>query len=132
LPDTIPLLKSFALPIVIDHMGRTDAGAGTQMPGFQSLLRAVGEGWCWAKLSGAHRLSQKAPDYPDARPFHEALVAANPERLVFGSDWPHPRVEGEMPDAGHLFELFQQWTPDLAIQERILVANPAKLYGFPN
>jgi len=132
LPDTIALLKSFDLPIVIDHMGRTDAGAGTQTEGFQSLLRAVGEGWCWAKLSGAHRLSRKAPDYPDARPFHEALVAANPERLVFGGDWPHPRVEGEMPDAGHLFELFQRWTPELSIQKRILVANPAKLYGFSN
>ena len=132
LPQAIPTLKSLGLPVVVDHMGRTDARADTGTEGFQSLLRAVGEGWCWAKLSGAHRLSQKAPDYPDARPFHEALVRANPERLVWGGDWPHPRVEGEMPDAGHLFELFQQWTPDLAAQERILVANPAKLYGFLN
>jgi 2-pyrone-4,6-dicarboxylate lactonase len=100
--------------------------------GFQSLLRAVGDGWCWAKLSGAHRISRDAPDYPDARPFHEALVRANPERLVWGGDWPHPRVEGEMPDAGHLFELFQMWTPDRATQQRILVTNPATLYGFPN
>jgi predicted TIM-barrel fold metal-dependent hydrolase len=132
LPDTIPVLKSLGLPVVIDHMGRTDARAGTATPGFQSLLRAVGDGWCWAKLSGAHRLSRAAPDYPDARPFHEALVAANPERLVWGGDWPHPRIEGEMPDAGHLFELFQMWTPDQATQRRILVSNPAKLYGFPN
>ena len=132
LPQTVPLLKSFALPVVIDHMGRTDARAGIGTAGFQSLLRAVGEGWCWAKLSGAHRLSLQAPDYGDARPFHEALVAANPERLVWGSDWPHPRVEGEMPDAGHLFELFQDWTPDLAARERILVGNPAALYGFPS
>jgi predicted TIM-barrel fold metal-dependent hydrolase len=131
LPETIPVLKSLGLPVVIDHMGRTDARAGTGMDGFQSLLRAVGDGWCWAKLSGAHRISRDAPDYPDARPFHEALVGANPERLVWGGDWPHPRVEGEMPDAGHLFELFQQWTPDLAAQHRILVTNPAKLYGFP-
>jgi predicted TIM-barrel fold metal-dependent hydrolase len=132
LPQTIPQLKSLGLPIVIDHMGRTDARAGTGTEGFQSLLRAVGDGWCWAKLSGVHRLSRDAPDYPDARPFHEALVAANPERLVWGGDWPHPRVEGEMPDVGHLFELFQQWTPDLAAQHKILVSNPAKLYGFPN
>jgi predicted TIM-barrel fold metal-dependent hydrolase len=132
LPHALAFLTLLHLPVVIDHMGRTDARAGTDTPGFQSLLRAVGEGWCWAKLSGAHRLSRQAPDYPDARPFHEALVRANPENLVWGGDWPHPRVEGEMPDAGHLFELFQQWTPDLAVQERILVANPAKLYGFPN
>jgi predicted TIM-barrel fold metal-dependent hydrolase len=132
LPETIPVLKSLGLPVVIDHMGRTDARAGTASEGFQSLLRAVGDGWCWAKLSGAHRISRDAPDYPDARPFHEALVRANPERLVWGGDWPHPRVEGEMPDAGHLFELFQRWTPDPATQHRILVTNPAKLYGFPN
>lgn len=132
LPQTIPVLKALNLPVVIDHMGRTDARAGTGTEGFQSLLRAVGDGWCWAKLSGAHRLSQNAPDYPDARPFHEALVRANPERLVWGGDWPHPRVEGEMPDAGHLLELFQMWTPDSATQQRILVANPARLYGFPN
>ena len=60
------------------------------------------------------------------------MVRANPERLVWGGDWPHPRVEGEMPDAGHLFELFQLWTPDVATQHRILVTNPAKLYGFPS
>jgi predicted TIM-barrel fold metal-dependent hydrolase len=132
LPETIAVLKAIGLPVVIDHMGRTDARAGTRTIGFQTLLRAVGEGWCWAKLSGAHRISQNAPDYPDARPFHEALVAANPERLVWGGDWPHPRIEGEMPDVGHLFELFQMWTPDSVAQQRILVANPAKLYGFPN
>jgi predicted TIM-barrel fold metal-dependent hydrolase len=132
LPGTIPVLKAFRLPVVIDHMGRTDARAGIRTDGFQSLLRAVGEGWCWAKLSGAHRISQNAPDYPEARPFHEALMRANPERLVWGGDWPHPRVEGEMPDVGHLFELFQAWTPDFATRQRILVANPAKLYGFPN
>jgi predicted TIM-barrel fold metal-dependent hydrolase len=132
LPGAIPVLKAIGLPVVIDHMGRTDARAGTRTDGFRCLLRAVGEGWCWAKLSGAHRISQNAPDYPDARPFHEALVAANPERLVWGGDWPHPRVEGEMPDVGHLFELFQDWTPDTVAQQRILVANPAKLYGFPD
>jgi len=132
LPETIPTLKSLGLPVVIDHMGRTDARAGTATTGFQSLLRAVGDGWCWAKLSGGHRLSRDAPDYPDARPFHEALVSANPERLVWGGDWPHPRVEGEMPDAGHLLELFQIWTPDQATQHSILVTNPARLHGYPN
>jgi 2-pyrone-4,6-dicarboxylate lactonase len=132
LPDAVPALKSLGLPVVIDHMGRTDARAGIATEGFQSLLRAVGNGWCWAKLSGAHRISRDAPDYPDAQPFQQALVGANPERLVWGGDWPHPRVEGEMPDAGHLFELFQRWTPDKAMQHRILVTNPAKLYGFPN
>ncbi len=131
LPGTIPILKEIGLPVVIDHMGRTDARLGTSAPGFQSLLRLLGEGGCWVKLSGAHRVSHVAPDYPDARAFHEALVAANPERLVWGSDWPHPRMEGEMPDAGHLLDLFNAWTPDDAIRRRILVDNPARLYDFP-
>jgi predicted TIM-barrel fold metal-dependent hydrolase len=131
LTDTIPILKSLALPVVIDHMGRTDARAGTATPGFQSLLRLVGDGGCWVKLSGAHRLSRNAPDYPDAQPFHDTLVRANPERLVWGTDWPHPRIEGEMPDAGRLLDLFHAWTPDAETRRRILSANPARLYGFP-
>jgi predicted TIM-barrel fold metal-dependent hydrolase len=132
LPDTIRVLKAIGRPVVIDHMGRTDARTGIATPGFQSLLRLLGDGGCWVKVSGAHRLSQRAPDYPDARPFHEALVRANLDRLVWGSDWPHPRIKGEMPDAGRLFELFQQWTPDEATRRRILVDNPARLYDFPN
>ena len=130
LPDIVPLLRQIGLPVVVDHMGRTDAIAGTGSPGFQDLLRYLGNGECWVKLSGAHRVSQRSPGYEDARPFHEALVRTNPERLVWGSDWPHPRMEGEMPDAGLLFELFRAWTPDAATRQRILVANPAKLYGF--
>ena len=130
LPDTIPALQALAVPIVIDHMGRTDARAGTGTPGFQSLLRLLGAGGCWVKLSGAHRASQNAPDYPEAQLLHEALVAANPERLVWGGDWPHPRMEGEMPDAGHLLDLFHKWTPDPENRRRILVDNPARLYDF--
>jgi predicted TIM-barrel fold metal-dependent hydrolase len=130
LPDTIPTLKSIGLPVVIDHMGRTDARAGTDTPGFQCLLRLLADGDCWVKLSGAHRLSNNAPDYPEAQAFHEALVAANPERLVWGTDWPHPRMEAEMPDAGRLLDLFQQWTPDAGTRRRILVDNPARLYRF--
>jgi predicted TIM-barrel fold metal-dependent hydrolase len=132
LPDTIPTLKSLGLPVVIDHMGRTDGRAGTSTPGFQSLLRLVGDGGGgWVKLSGAHRLSNAAPGYPDARPFHEALVRANPEQLVWGTDWPHPRIEGEMPDAGRLLDLFCDWTPSEQARRVILVSNPARLYGFP-
>ena len=93
--------------------------------------QSLGEGKGWVKVSGAHRLSTNAPDYPEAKPFHEALVRANPDNIVWGSDWPHPRIEGEMPNAGHLFELFYGWTPDADVRRRILVDNPARLYGFP-
>jgi predicted TIM-barrel fold metal-dependent hydrolase len=130
LPDTVPVLKSIGLPVVIDHMGRTDARAGTGTAGFQSLVRLLGDGGCWVKMSGAHRLSTRAPDYPDARPFHEALIRANPDRLIWGTDWPHPRIEGEMPNAGRLLDLFNEWTPDETVRWKILVDNPARLYGF--
>ena len=129
--DLAPALKRSPVPVVIDHMGRSDARAGTATPGFESLLRFVGAGGCWVKLSGAHRISRAAPDYPDAKSFHEALVAENPDRLVWGGDWPHPRMEEEMPDVGHLLDLFTGWTPDAAIRRRILVTNPQRLYGFP-
>jgi predicted TIM-barrel fold metal-dependent hydrolase len=130
LPDTIPVIQSIGLPVVIDHMGRTDARAGINTAGFQSLVRLLGNGGCWVKMSGAHRLSARAPDYPDARPFHEALVAANPDQLIWGTDWPHPRIEGEMPNAGHLLDLFNEWTPDAIVRRKILADNPARLYGF--
>ena len=131
MPETIPILDAIGLPVLIDHMGRTDARAGTGTRGFQSLLRYVGDGRGWVKVSGAHRLSTNAPDYPEARPFHEALVRTNPDNIVWGSDWPHPRIEGEMPNAGHLYELFHDWTPDAEVRRKILVDNPARLYGFP-
>ena len=70
LTDTIPTLKEIGLPVMIDHMGRTDASAGTSAPGFQSLLKYLGSGGCWVKLSGAHRVSHRPPDYPEARAFH--------------------------------------------------------------
>jgi predicted TIM-barrel fold metal-dependent hydrolase len=131
LPDTIPTLKEIGLPVMIDHMGRTDARAGVGAPGFLSLLRLVGDGGCWVKLSGAHRVSDNAPDYPEAKPLCQALVAANPEQLVWGGDWPHPRMETPMPDVGHLLDLFYEWVPDAGARQRILVDNPAKLYDFP-
>src|SRR5262249_595158 len=120
LADTIPTLRALGLPVVIDHMGRTEASAGTGTEGFQSLCRFLGAGGCWVRPSGARRLSRDTPDYADARPFHEALVRTNPERLVWGTDWPHPRMEGEMPDAGHLLDLFHAWTPDATTRGRIL------------
>jgi len=131
LDDTLPLMRELGLPFCVDHMGRTEAKLGTNDKGFQSLLRLLGQGGCWVKLSGAHRISERPPDYPDARAFLQALVRTNPEQLVWGTDWPHPRMHNEMPDAGHLIDLFQEWTPDADTRRRILVTNPARLYGFP-
>jgi 2-pyrone-4,6-dicarboxylate lactonase len=132
--DTLePILREIApeIPIVVDHTLNIDADRGVGDKAFQTLLRLLGDSVCWVKVSGAYRLSKRFPDYPDARPFHEALVRTNPERLVWGTDWPHPQVDAAiMPDDGVLLDLLNTWTPDAAIRRQILVDNPARLYGF--
>lgn len=130
LDEALPCFAGFEQPIVLDHMGNIDAALGVEQPGFSLLCRLLAEGRVWVKLSGAYRISKRYPDYPDARPFHTALVSANPQQLVWGTDWPHPRLEEEMPDDGHLLDLFNAWTPDAELRRRILVDNPARLYGF--
>ena len=119
------------MPVVIDHMLHLDAEHGISDPGFQTLLRMLGDGKCWVKVSGAYRLSKKYPNYPDAKPFHEALVKTNSDQLIWGTDWPHPQVESEiMPNDGNLLDLFNAWTPNEDIRKKILVDNPERLYGF--
>lgn len=123
---------SAEMPVVVDHMLNIDASLGPGHPSFQALLRLLGDGAAWVKLSGAYRVSQRFPNYPDARLLHEALIGANPDRLVWGTDWPHPQIAAaEMPDDGHLVDLFTEWTPDANLRRRILVDNPERLYGFP-
>ena len=117
--------------VVLDHVGR--AGDGLQRrvddPAFKSMLALVAEGQLWAKLTLV-RGSRQAPQHEDFRPLHEALVAANPDRLLWGTDWPLILMgDRQTPDLGHLLDLFDAWTPDDA-RQRILVDNPARLYGF--
>ncbi|MPZ41619.1 MAG: amidohydrolase family protein [Rhizobiales bacterium] len=116
------------MPVVVDHMLNIPAERGIADPAFQALLRLVGEGAVHVKLSAPYRLSGAFPDYPDARLFHDALLRANPERLLWGTDWPHPQIAGEvMPDDGHLVDLFHAWTPDARHRHLILVETPARL-----
>ncbi len=129
LPELAPSLARVPVPVVVDHMGRMDYRHGINHAGFQALVRGVGEGRLWAKVSGTYRLAASPPDYLEAKPFHDALVAANPDNLVWGSDWPHPRPEGPVPDAKHLLDLFWNWTRESA-RRAILTTNPARLYGF--
>jgi 2-pyrone-4,6-dicarboxylate lactonase len=118
------------MPVVIDHMLNIPAERGVDDPGFQALLHLVGEGDAYAKLSAPYRLSAQFPDYADARPFHDALLRANPERLLWGTDWPHPSIDAAvMPDDGHLADLLHQWTPDAEMRRLILVETPARLFG---
>jgi predicted TIM-barrel fold metal-dependent hydrolase len=132
LPQVAAALRAIAaeMPVVIDHMLSIPAERGIADPSFQALLRLVGDGHVHAKLSGAYRVSSRFPDYPDARAFHQALLAANPERLIWGTDWPHPQIDATvMPDDGHLVDLFCRWTPDAAHRRRILVDTPALLFA---
>jgi 2-pyrone-4,6-dicarboxylate lactonase len=118
------------IPVIVDHLGMVPAVRGVNDENFQALLKLVGDGCAYVKLSAVYRLSTKYPDYADARVLHEALLRANPERLMWGTDWPHPSIAAEvMPDDGHLLDLFHDWTPDQATRRRILVGTPARLFA---
>jgi 2-pyrone-4,6-dicarboxylate lactonase len=123
-------LKPLGLPLVFDHMAGIDVTRGVDDPDFQALLRLLAGGDIWIKLTVC-RVSKTPPnDYSDVRPFHEALVRENPERLLWGSDFPFVRMEERMPDLKRLIELFLRWTPAAAARQKILVDNPAQLFGF--
>ena len=131
LVDLEPRLRRLPVPFVIDHLGRARGGAGTGQPGFQVLLRLLEEtDGCWVKLASWYRLSGQGPPYADMRPLAEALIAARPDRVLWGSNWPHPMFAGAMPNDGDLLDQFLQWAGDEATRKTILVDNPAKLYGF--
>jgi predicted TIM-barrel fold metal-dependent hydrolase len=128
-------------PVVFDHFGGALAALGVQQPGFEDLLELVRSGKAYVKLSGTYRASKQAPDYPDALPLARALIAGNPDRILWGTDWPHPNAMPpagarliEMPllqiDDGRLFNQLAVWAPDPGIRRKILVDNPAQLYGF--
>jgi len=118
------------MPVIVDHLGMVPAVAGVGDENFQALLRLVGEGRAYVKLSAVYRLSTQYPDYADAKALHVALLRANPERLLWGTDWPHPSIAAEvMPDDGHLLDLFYDWTPDEKMRHRILVDTPARLFA---
>lgn len=125
----LPLYRASGLPIVLDHMAGLQIARGLDDPSFKAILDAFREGWLWVKLVLC-RCSQDFPDYADVRPFHDALIAANPDRVIWGSDWPHLRLAERAPDIGHLLDLFAEWVPDAGLRSRILVDNPRELYGF--
>jgi len=129
-PDLDAMLGRFATEVVIDHMGRPDPAKGVEAPGFQALIRLLKSGRGWAKLSAPYRTSQQEPPYGDITPFAHALVAAAPDRLVWGSDWPHVLLEKTMPNDGDLVDQIAVWVPDEATRTRILVDNAERLYGF--
>ncbi len=123
-------VDGFGVPIVFDHFGHLDARKGPSDPGFRRLLDMVRAGNTWVKISGAYRLTHERFPYDDVRPFAEALLALAPERLVWGTDWPHTVCRVPMPNDGELLDLLASWASDETMLRRILVDNPAQLYGF--
>lgn len=128
LPDIEAELKAAGLPVVLDHMGRAPAALGDTHVGMVAMRRLLDQGWLWVKLSGVANVSDLAPAYEDARRIHERLVSHCPERLVWGSDWPHTRPKGAVPSTQALWDHFLAWTPDPAQQRLILQTNPYALY----
>jgi predicted TIM-barrel fold metal-dependent hydrolase len=130
------------MPIVFDHFGGAQAALGVDQPGFADLLELVKSGKAYVKISGAYRASKLGPDYPDAAPLAKALIAANADRIVWGTDWPHPdsvtpagkQITDVTPlfqiDDGRLLNQLPVWAPDAATRKKILVDNPVRLYGF--
>ena len=142
----IPLIKeSFVaspVTVVFDHFGGVQAAAGLQQPGFPELVELVKSGKAYVKISGAYRASTLGPEYSDVVPFARALIAANPDRIIWGTDWPHPdsvtppgrKTTDVTPllriDDGKLLNQLAVWEPDALVRKRILVDNPARLYQF--
>jgi 2-pyrone-4,6-dicarboxylate lactonase len=130
LRQELPRLLRLGVPIVLDHMGVFDIAKGLRDADFKYLLDVMAEGQVWMKVAMC-RASRRFPDYDDLRPFYDAVLrAAHPNRLVWGSDWPHVRMAALTPDVGHLVDLFGDWVADDTLRRKILVANPAALYGF--
>ena len=135
------LVLASPVPVVIDHFGGAQAALGLDQPGFSDLLALVQSGKAYVKISGAYRASKQGPDYADAAPLAKALIAANVERIVWGTDWPHPNSSSGKPaaevsplfqiDDGRLMNQFVVWAPDSATRKTILVDNAARLYQFP-
>jgi predicted TIM-barrel fold metal-dependent hydrolase len=134
-------LEASPVPLVFDHFGGAEGSAGLNQPGFDVLLNLVRSGKAYIKISGAYRGSSAAPAYADMAPFAKAFIAANPQRVLWGTDWPHPdtTANGRKPtdifallpiEDGTLMNQLAVWAPDAATRKLILVDNPARLYGF--
>jgi len=129
--DNAQMLQRLPATIVFDHMGKLTFPGGMQHPAYRVIRGLFDAGRAWVKLSGAYLDTGKGPPgYADGTALAQSYVKAAPERLVWGSDWPHPSAR-QPPDDAALFDLLTAWAPDEATRNRILVMNPEALYGFP-
>jgi len=120
-------LDGLTIPFVIDHMGRVKAGEGLAQGPFRMLLELMKSPLAWIKISGPERVSSTGAPFHDAIPFAAALIGAAPDRVLWGTDWPHPNVR-QMPNDGHLVNLFAMACGDEAVRRTLLVDNPTRLY----
>jgi D-galactarolactone isomerase len=126
--DNADMLMRLPGTVVFDHLGRLTPPEGLAHSAYRIIRRMFDRGRTWMKLSGAYFFGS-APAYAEATKVAQAYIADAPERVVWGSDWPHP-TEKEKPDDAVLFDLLGEWAPDERTRQRILVDNPANLYGF--
>ncbi len=132
-PALLPRLMRLQVPFVMDHMGWCPAAAGLNNPDFQAVLHLMRNANCLIKLSGGFRLSAGVADWTDTIALAEALIQAAPDRVLWGSDWPHVGLyeSGEVPTVGALLDLFARTVADAAMQKQILADNPTRFYGRP-
>ena len=129
--DLMPVFRSLSVPMCIGHFAYQPATAGIAAPGFQALLELVREGNTWVKISGANRVSATdLPPYDDVKPMARALIEANPDRIVWGTDWPHPNKYEVNPNDGDLADAFGEWVEDEAMRQKIMVDTAAAFYRF--
>jgi predicted TIM-barrel fold metal-dependent hydrolase len=129
-PDLDETFADFPVDIVLGHLGYMTQGAPLDHPGFQALLRLMKAGRAWVKLTGPYRITSERLPYPPTVPFAHALMEANRERVLWGTDWPHVMLKGLMPNDGELADVLASWIPDIAARQQVLVKNPEKLYRF--
>lgn len=130
MPQIEQALEALDIDVVIDHFARIATAEGLQSSAYRALLRLLARDNVWAKLMGPYFVSDAVPHYPDLVPFARGMIEVAPDRVVWGSDWPHPSAREKMPDDGDLADMLGEWAPDEAVRHRILVDNPRRLYGF--
>ena len=130
LPEFAPMLEKLPMRYAIDHMGRVKAADGLDQKPFEALLALMrADEKCWVKVCGCERVSSSGPPFHDALPFARRLVQTAPDRVIWGTDWPHPNVK-IMPNDGDLVDLIPLFLPERDLQQKVLVDNPARLFEF--
>ena len=129
--ELMPVFAKIKVPMSIGHFAYQPATAGVAAPGFKALLELMRRGNTWMKISGANRVSATdLPPYDDVKPMAHALIEAAPERIMWGTDWPHPNKYVVNPNDGDLVDAFGDWVTDETMRRKIMVDTPAKFYRF--